>query len=60
MMRTYTGGGEERVSASRKLEGSGKTLVHNSMGDDVGRNLTLVKRCIGSAKSATWRQGNTS
>ena len=31
MVRTYTGG-EERASASRKLEGSGKTLVHNSMG----------------------------
>ena len=45
MVRTYTGGGEERASASRKLEGSGKTLVHNSMGDDIGRNLTLVKRC---------------
>ena len=45
MVRTYTGGGEERASASRKLEGSGKTLVHNSIGDDIGRNLTLVERC---------------
>ena len=44
MVRTYTGG-EERASASRKLEGSGKTLVHNSMGDGIERNLTLVKRC---------------